>query len=42
MTETFEKNNSTNFLNSWYIKEMEIYPSYVSKTNLKCEKQKVI
>ena len=38
----FEKNNSTIALNVLYIKEMEIYPTYISKMNLNCEKQIIL
>ena len=35
----FEKNNATIALNIFYTKNEKIYPSYVSKHNLKREKQ---
>ena len=39
---TFEKNNPTIARNNLYIKEMEICPAYISKTNLNCEKQIIL
>ena len=39
---TFEKNNPTTALNVLYIKEMEIFPAYISKINSNCEKQIII
>ena len=35
----FRKINLTTFLNILYIKEKELYPPYISKHNLTCEKQ---
>ena len=36
---TFEKNDPTIALNVLYIKEKELCPAYISKTNSNCEKQ---
>ena len=38
----FEKNNPRIPLNILYIKEMEMYPAYVSSVNLDCEKQIIL
>ena len=36
------KNNQTNALNDLYIKEIEIWPAYISKINCDCEKKIVL
>ena len=38
----FEKKNRTFALNIFYIKGKEIYPTYISKINLNCEKQIIL
>ena len=38
----FEKNNPTIVSNILYINEEEIYPAYISKQNLTCEKQIIL
>ena len=39
---TFEKNNPTIALNILYIKEKEIYPTYISRHNSTHEKQIIL
>ena len=38
----FERNNPSVVLKVLYIKEMEIYPAYISKINFICEKQIIL
>ena len=39
---TFQKNNLTIAFNILYIKEKEIFPAYISKTNSNCKKQIIL
>ena len=38
----FEKNNRTIVLNVLHVKKMNIYPTYISKQNLKCENKIIL